>query len=135
MPAPAGGILKTSHMLPKKELNIYPKSDENLAALISFYFDKYEVKNDNGLETLKVKTSLTLNQVEFILRKLSEAYETIFRSNLKGQIAISNLFTFGIDALTDNEVNGSENRKRITQEFKDFVRKTEIDFNFLEKNN
>ena len=55
-------------MLPKKELNIYPKSDENLQSIISFYFDRYDIKDDNGVDILKAITSLSLNQIEFSLR-------------------------------------------------------------------
>jgi hypothetical protein len=122
-------------MVPKKELNIYPKSEENLKSLISYYFDKYDVKNDNGEEFLKEKTSLSLNQIEFIVRKLSEAYVPIFQKHLKGQITISNLLTYGIEALTDKEVNRSKSGQLISKEFEDYVQKTEIDFNYLEKNN
>lgn len=122
-------------MLPKKELNIYPKSVENIKSLISFYFDKYDVIPDNGVEYLQKTTSLSLNQIEFIVRKLSEAYIPIFQKHLNGQIDILNLLTYGIEALSDKVVNRSKSGMVISNEFKDFVKKTEIDFNFLEKNN
>ncbi len=112
-------------MLPKKELNIYPKSDENLQYLISFYFGEYDINRENGVEILREKTSLGLNQVEFIVKKLSEAYKPIFQKHLKGQITISNLLKYGFDALTDSEVNGSKNRELITEEFEEFVKQSE----------
>jgi len=118
-------------MLPHKKLNIYPKTDENLNALFSFYFDEYDVDHDKILETVKRKTSLSLNQLEFIFRKLSEAYIPIFKKHLTlRQIALTNLFNYGVDALVSEMISkgGSKNRQLITQEFKDFVNQTEIDF-------
>lgn len=124
-------------MLPKKELNIYPKSEENLNALISFYFEQFEIDMSESFEFLKTKSSISLNQIEFILRKLNEAYISIFLSNLNGKIKLSNLLSYGFDALTKNEKewNGSTSRIKITKEFRDFVNKTEIDINYLERNN
>lgn len=114
-------------MLPKTELNIYPKSDENLKALISFYLAQYDVIDDNGVEILNEKTSLSLNQIEFIFKKLSEAYIPIFAKHLKGQIRVSNLLNYALDALTERTMNGSRNRMLITNEFKEFVKRTEND--------
>lgn len=124
-------------MLPKTELNIYPKSDENINALISYYFKQYDIDLLESLEFLKAKDSTSLNQLEFILRKISEAYTSIFITNLNGQIKLTNLLSYAFDALTKNEKEwkGSSNRNRITKEFKDFVKKTEVDFDYLEKNN
>jgi len=124
-------------MLPKKEFNIYPKSEENFNALISFYFDQFEIDLSESLEFLKTKSSISLNQIEFIFRKLNEAYIPIFSANLNGKIKLSNLLSYGFDALTKNEKdwNGSLPRIKITKEFRDFVKKTEIDINYLEKNN
>lgn len=124
-------------MLPKKELNIYPKTDENINALISYYFDKYDVDLSESLEFVKSKSSLSLNQIQFICRKINEGYLNIFRPNLKGQIELKNLLSYSVDALTKDktEWNGSKNRIRITQEFLDFVKQTEINIDYLEKNN
>lgn len=116
---------KLKVMLPSKEFNIYPKSDENLKALISHYFDKYDINQEGGIEKLKEKTSLDLNQIEFILRKLAEAYEPIFKKHLNRQIEILNLLEYGFDALMETKVNGSNNRARITKEFEEFVILTE----------
>ena len=118
-------------MLPNKKLNIYPKTDENLNALLSFYFDKFDVDHDKILDAVKRKTSLSLNQLEFIFRKLSEAYIPIFKKHLTiRQIALTNLFSYGLDALENKTINtgGSKSRQMITQEFKDFVNHTENDF-------
>ncbi|WP_231385513.1 hypothetical protein, partial [Flavobacterium sp. CG_9.10] len=66
-----------------------------------------------------------------------ECYHSIFRQNLKGQIELKNLLSYSVDALTKKrtEWNGSQNRIRITQEFLDYVKKTEIDIDYLERNN
>ena len=124
-------------MLPKKEINIYPKSEENLNALISFYFDQFEIDLSESLEFLQMKSSISLNQIEFTFRKLNEAFIPIFSVNLNGKIKLLNLLSYGFDALTKNEKdwNGSSSRIKITKEFRDFVKKTEIDINYLEKNN
>lgn len=124
-------------MLPKKELNIYPKSEENIKALISYYFDAFDLDLSDSLDFLKQKNSISLNQIEFVVRKLSEAYLTIFQTNLKGVIQLKNLLNYGFDALTINETDwvGNKPRLAIIKSFRDFVRKTEIDYDYLEKNN
>lgn len=124
-------------MLPRKELNIYPRTQENLQALISYYFDGLEINQEKALDALNKEPTLTLNQIEFICRKLVEAYEPIFRKRLNGQITLTNLIAYGIDALKNTEPSksGSKNRQMITKEFKEFVKRTEIDFTHLGKNN
>ena len=112
-------------MLPNKELNIYKKNRKNLKALISFYFDRYDIKNDNGIEMLKEKTSLSLNQVEFIIKKLSEAYTPVFQKHLKGQIALTTLLSYGIEVLTYQESPGSVTKRIIQKEFAEFVNQSE----------
>lgn len=83
------------------------------------------------------KSSLELNQIEFLCRKINEGYHNVFRPNLNGQIGLKNLLSYSVDALTKekSEWNGSKNRLRITQEFLDFVKRTEIDIDYLERNN
>ena len=117
-------------MIPKKELNIYPKSEANLQAILEYYFSELELNTEGVMDFLiNEKTSLKTNQIEFICRKINETYQSIFRQNLNGKIGLKNLLSYAIDALTKNrtEWNGSQNRLRITQEFLDFVNKTEID--------
>jgi hypothetical protein len=124
-------------MLPIKKKNVYPKTDENLQALISFYFAEFNIGLKDSLKVLNENTSLSLNQIEFIIRKLSEAYIPIFRKQLKTPIEFSNLFKYGLNALVNNEINksGSKNRQLITKEFQDFVKETEVNISFIEKNN
>lgn len=125
-------------MIPKKKLNIYPKNETNIQAIIEYYFTELELNTEGVMEYLmNEKISLELNQIQFICRKINEGYLNIFRPNLKGQIELKNLLSYSVDALTKDktEWNGSKNRIRITQEFLDFVKQTEINIDYLEKNN
>jgi len=127
-------------MLPKKELNIYLKNEENVNALLSFYFDKYNLDKDNSVETVMKNSNLALNQIEFIVRKLSESFDEIFKPFFtNGKTSIANLLRYGIDGLAKNEKDWSfgptsSGRPKI-KEFIEFVKQTEIDYDFLEKNN
>jgi hypothetical protein len=123
-------------MLPKKKLNIYPKTDENILAVIEYYFADKDIAYTTALEKLKEDKVLALNQVEFMLRKLSEAYEPIFKKNLNGRIELHNLVQYGMDALVKNGISKrSKPGQKITLEFLDFVKKSEIDIDYLENNN
>ena len=123
-------------MLPKKILNIYPKTDENILAVIEYYFADKDVVYATALQKLKDERMLTLNQVEFMIRKLSQAYEPIFKTHLRGRIELHNLVQYGIDALMKNGVsNRSKPGQKITVEFLEFVKKSEIDIDYLENNN
>lgn len=125
-------------MIPEKKLNIYPKNDANVQAIIEYYFTELELNTEGVMEYLmNEKSSLELNQIQFICRKINEGYSDIFRPNLNGRIGLKNLLSYAVDALTKNrtEWNGSQNRIRITQEFLNFVKYTEIDIDYLEKNN
>lgn len=126
-------------MLPSKEFNIYPKTNENLQSLINYYFDKYELPQENAIEYLQSKTKLSLNQVEFIARKLSESWENIFSEFFNGKTTVANLMKYGIDGLTEEESNWniaktSSGRPKI-KEFINFVKESEIDFDYLKTNN
>jgi len=125
-------------MIPKKKLNIYPKNETNVKALIDHYFAELELDTQSAMEFIMVeKSSLELNQIEFLCRKINEGFINVFRPNLNGKIELKNLLSYSVDALTKNksEWNGSRNRLRITQEFLDFVKQTEIDIDYLERNN
>ena len=127
-------------MIPKKELNIYPKNKENVEALLNFYFDKFNLERENSIEYVMSHTSLSMNQIEFISRKLSESYDEIFTPFFtRGKTSLSNLLKFGIEGLTMNEKKWnfgptSSARPKIKQ-FIEFVRRTEIDYDFLQTNN
>lgn len=92
-------------MLPKKELNIYPKNPENLNALIGFYFDKYELDKEGAVDALLKQTSLSLNQIEFIVRNLSESWDSVFKNFFNSGTTVTNLMRYGIEGLTKDENN------------------------------
>ena len=124
-------------MIPKKKLNIYPKNETNVQALIDYYFAELELNTQSAMEFIMVeKSSLELNQIEFLCRKIKEGFINVFRPNLNGKIELKNLLSYSVDALTKErtEWNGSRSRIRITQEFLDFAKKTEIDIDHLERN-
>jgi hypothetical protein len=125
-------------MLPKKVLNIYPKNEVNVKALIKFYFAELELDTEEVIDfIINEKTSLELNQIEFLCRLVNKGYPSVFQHNLKGRIKVTNLLSYAIEALTIDETKfkGSIPRIKITKQFKDFVKQTEIDIDFLEKNN
>jgi len=125
-------------MIPKKELNIYPKNEMNIQALIKFYFAELNVETDGVIDYLMNKNiSLELNQIEFFCRKINEAYPTIFSPNLNEKIKLTNLLRYATDSLIvdKSKWNGSQSRIKINQNFKNFVKQTEVDINFLERNN
>ena len=115
-------------MLPLKSDNIYPKTEENLKAIAAFYFDQYDNLDSSGfLDVLNNYSSLSLNQIEFIAKKISEGFKSVFEPNLKFSKRIENLFRYAIEASTlePNEFKGSKNRIRITNEFRNFLIITE----------
>ena len=125
-------------MLPKKVLNIYPKNEINVKALIKFYFAELELDTEGVIDfIINKKTSLELNQIEFLCRLVLKGYSSVFRPNLNGRIKVTNLLSYAIEALTIDETKfrGSIQRIKITKQFKDFVKQTEIDIDFLKKNN
>lgn len=118
-------------MIPLQKLNIYPKSDENLKALISYYFDSFEIDRSDSIEYLHKKTSLKLNQIEFVLRKISEAYEVIFKEHLNDNIKLTNLMNYGFESLTVDRKNWNRSKSgiKIMELFLEFVQKTEFENN------
>lgn len=84
--------------IPSKSDNIYPKTRKNIKYLINFYFDDLEPNREDLLEFLISKTSLTLNQLEFILKITAENYY-FFKKNFNHK-KLSVFLTYSIDVLT-----------------------------------
>jgi hypothetical protein len=104
--------------------NIYPKNRANIYALKKQYIDKFErIDTTDLFETIEKYPSLSFVQIEHIFKMISEGFNQVFAPNLKGVIKFHNLFTYAVDALflDGNFVRGSISRKRITEEFKNFV--------------
>ncbi len=113
-------------MLPPKKDNIYPRSIENLNAISRYYLDHLEnLDTTDFLNVAESFPALSLNQIEFIAKMISECYNEFFEPNFKGVKKLSNLFLYVIDATAKNpsEVNGSVERRRITEELRDFLKK------------
>ncbi|WP_054850854.1 hypothetical protein [Olleya sp. ITB9] len=125
-------------MLPKRKMNIYKKNTENVQSIIDFYFRELDLDLEGSMDFLiEEKQNLELNQIEFISRKIREAYYEIFKLNLNGRISLKNLLNYAIMTLTEERSNwnGSKSRLKIAEDFFNFVKKTETDIGFLERNN
>ena len=82
-------------MIPKKKLNIYEKNEINVKALIKYYFDELELDTQGVMEYIMIeKSSIELNQLEFLCRKINEGFINVFRPNLNGEIALKNLLAY-----------------------------------------
>lgn len=126
-------------MLPNKELNIYPKNDENLKTLLNYYFKEYDFATENSVEILMDKSSLSLNQIDFIARKLSESWSEVFQKHFKQGTSMPNLMRHGIEGLTKNEKDWAfpphGKSRPMVREFLQFVKDAEVDYKYLESNN
>ena len=114
-------------MIPERNKNIYPTNDENIRAIINFYFQI----PDGKIEFLFEQKKLAINQIEFIAKQVSDNLHFIENSVGSYGLTISNAMTYGIDAMTELESNwkGSKNRIRITKELKELIIKSkDLDF-------
>ena len=113
-------------LIPRREINIYPNNEENVRAILDYYFKI----PDNDTKWIFEQKDLTINQVEFIAKKVSNNIE-FFKINIPNGIDISNLMHYGFDALTKikSDWKGSKERLRIIREFRDLVEK-DSDFDF-----
>lgn len=128
-------------LLPKKEFNIYPKTKSNIEAVLSFYFDQFMLYDKSeGVEFLYSNSILSMNQIEFIARKLSESWNKIFLDFFSDSTtSYKNIMNYGVCGLTLPESKwiyskGSSARPKI-REFIEFVRESENDIDFLALNN
>ena len=99
--------------LRKNEFNIYPKSEENINAVLSYYFDRYLLlEKVDAISFLMENNMLSVNQIEFIARKLSESWHQIFEDFFTGKTtSFKNLMNYGICALTLTESKWTYGKK------------------------
>ncbi len=109
-------------VLPKFDSCSYPRTTENINAMLSHYFDKYNIRREGGIEIIQQETRFSMNQIEFIVRKVSEAYTPIFLVHLKEPMTDKNLIQYGLEALSNKEINRSQSGVVITTELKKFIR-------------
>lgn len=100
--------------IPDKNINIYPKTKKNIKHLLNFYFDEFEPDKNGSVEYLMSKTSLSLNQIEFIVKKLHENF-LIVKSLFNNQNQLKLFLKYAIEAATQPQDTweGSHNTKRI----------------------
>lgn len=99
-------------MLPTKKGNIYPKNEENLKALISFYFDKFDMVHGNVILYMVEKTSLSLNEFEFIAKNLAEAYAIHLEKSPYWKFTMLELIEIGFNGYTGLMVGKVFNNKQ-----------------------
>ena len=106
-------------VIPNPSNNIYPTNKENIRAILNFYFQI----PDGNLEPLFKQRKLVTNQIEFIAQQVSSNLSFIENNVGNSGLTISNVMKYGIEALTivERDWNGSQNRKRITREFKELI--------------
>jgi len=116
-------------VIPKKEENIYPKSKENIRALIDYYF----LIPDGEIDFLFEQKKLSLNQIEFIANKVSK-YIHFFEMHLDNMgMNVGNLIKYGIAVFSEieSEWEGDDGRKKITYAFKEYVIKNDDDVSYV----
>jgi hypothetical protein len=109
-------------MIPEQTKNIYPTNQENIRAILNFYFQI----PDGEIEFLFEQKKFTTNQIEFIAHQVSNNLDFIKNSVGSSGLTIENAMKYGIDAMTELESNwkGSQPRKRITKELKELIVKS-----------
>ncbi|WP_154859226.1 hypothetical protein [Cyclobacterium xiamenense] len=105
-------------LIPNSNDNIYPSNQENIRAILDFYFHL----PDGDIDFLFSQKELKINQIEFIARQVSTNME-FFKLKVPYGLTISNLMSYGIDALakSDPSRHGSKNRQEIAKEFREIV--------------
>lgn len=112
----------TTMLIPNSNDNIYPRNQENIRAILDFYFHL----PDGNIDFLLTQKELKTNQIQFIAKQVSDNLE-FFKAKVPNGLTISNLMSYGIDALAKSEPNrnGSKSRQQITKEFRDIVTRTQ----------
>ena len=101
---------------PNKAANIYPRSIENIRALLLHFFPKHPHSEINEFaHKLYDERKLELIEIEEVARQLDTHYDVLQAELREDQLTLSNAFHYGEDALINYpKLNGSKNRNRIT---------------------
>jgi hypothetical protein len=104
-------------MLPDSSQNIYPCSEENIRAILDFYFEIPE----GNLNYVLTRTGLSINQIEYIAKRVSENIDYL-KKHIKS-LTISNAMKYGVDALTVSEKKwqGTQSRNTITRGLRELI--------------
>ncbi|WP_150452114.1 hypothetical protein [Arenibacter lacus] len=106
-------------MLPKKRDNIYPLTEENITAILNFYFD---IPHGN-IDWLYNQKELSINQIEWIAKSVSEHIDFL-QSNIESKwFTVTHLMLKGRDAFFNDKKNwlGNSDDKAITEKLKELV--------------
>lgn len=106
-------------MLPKKRDNIYPLTEQNITAILSFHFD---IPHGN-IDWLYNQKELSTNQIEWIAKSVSEHIEFLESKIDSKFFTVTFLMLKGVDAFYHDKKNwlGNRDDKAITEELKELV--------------
>ncbi|MCE2613560.1 hypothetical protein LVD13_11305 [Flavobacteriaceae bacterium D16] len=106
-------------MFPSKKDNIYPLNKENINAILNHFFD---IPFGN-IKWLYKQSELSINQLEFVARKVAEHQELLEERVGPSGVTVSNFMTYGIEASYRNPYlwKGSQSRKKIIKELSDKI--------------
>lgn len=112
-------------MIPSKNENIYPCTEENITAVLNFYFPNYPSEEIYSCaQKIYKKFGLEMNQIEFVAKTIFKYIDFIEREMTVVKIDnLSNIMKYGKDAIYVSIVNlhGSKNCNRITSELKRMI--------------
>ena len=114
-------------MIPLKNENIYPCTEENCAAVLKFYFSDYPLEEIYKCSQEICKTyELEMNEIEFLVKNTSSNIEYItseIRTPYNEKQKLNNIIKYGFQAVfvDEDKWNGSKNRNRITAALKKLV--------------
>lgn len=113
-------------MTPLKNENIYPFTEENIAAVLKFYFSGYSSEEIYSCaQIIYKKYNLEMNQIEFVAKHISKYIDFIKKemSTVLKPDHLSNIMKYGKDAIfvRNENLHGSKNRNRITGELKRMI--------------
>lgn len=118
-------------MIPDRNRNIYPNNEENIRAILNFYF---QIPDGNDIDILLNQKKFEVNQIEYIAEQVSAHLNYLQNEVGYGGLTITNVMKYGMDAMTEYESKwqGSRNRKRITKELKELIiQSNDLDFDSL----
>ncbi len=102
---------------PDQSANIYPRSIENIRAVLLHFFPKHSHSEINEFtHKLYDERKLVLLEIEEVAKQVNKHYDVLEADLRPDQITLSNAFKYGEDALINfPEIRGSHNRTRITE--------------------
>lgn len=113
---------------PNKTANIYPRSLENIRALLLHFFPDHSHSEVNDFtHELYNNRRLELNEIEFVARQVQKHYDVLQADLRPDQLTLSNAFGYGEDAIYKfPKLNGSHNRNRITKNLRERIMITNL---------